>query len=179
MKLIRSFPREIPTGNPGGCNHVIDDAERMVNWNYDYSGLLAYQDDIVQIDWDTAVSREDLVIFAERAKLTPESVLVAPMPIYPDNRPGLTKPHWNCCRRINPVTPDLLREVDRNDSECDLFGFGMIYLPLKMIQGFALTTRFFSDRGFAEWHNNQHGSAKLIWDIHPIHLHYQISQVSL
>src|SRR5581483_6549757 len=94
MKLIRSWPDPLPAGR----NYVVDDAPRMLNSNYSYAGLVDVGDDLIQLDWDTAVSREDLTAFAALAREHPDRVLVAPVPVYADSRRGLDRTVWNLRR---------------------------------------------------------------------------------
>lgn len=179
MRLIRSFPATIPAGR----SYVVDDAERHVNTNYSYRGLVAYGDDLVHLDWDMAVSREDLERFARLAARTPDRVLVAPQRVdVGDGRRGLTKPVWNM--RVN--VGGRLRHVTETDRTCDLYGFGMVYLPGKLLRGFeddyrqaldAGTVRY-DDTGFAGWATREQGPATIDWTVRPVHLHYKISEVA-
>jgi hypothetical protein len=174
VKLIRSFPADPPANR----NYVVDDADRIYNANYDYSPLADIHDDIIQLDWDTAVSRGDLVRFAEAARREPGRVLVAPVPIYPDDYPGLPPPYvWNCRSYVGEGPGRALRYVDEWEPECDLFGFGMVYLPRAMIYGFLETGWGFDDTSFASWYQLEHGPSPIAWDVRPIHLHYRISEV--
>lgn len=174
MKLIRSFP----ANPPGGRNYVVDDAQRIYNANYDYAALAEIDDDVIQVDWDTAISRGDLVRFAEQARREPGRVLVAPVPIYPDNVPGLPPPYvWNCRTYVGEIPDRYLRYVDEWEPYCDLFGFGMVYLPRDMIRGFVDVGWFFDDTSFAVWYHMEYGPSRIAWDVRPIHLHYRISEV--
>lgn len=179
MKLIRSFPAVIPAGR----NYVVDDAARLVNRDYSYAGLVDVGDDLIHLDWDTAVSREDLVKFAQRAQMQPQRVLVAPVKVYPDSRRGLTDTIWNC--RL--YDGGGYRYVNEMDVVCDLFGFGMVYLPKARLAEFAEEFRDqladgsirFDDTGFAGWYDRTHGQTFIEWAVRPIHLHYRISEVPL
>lgn len=172
MRLIRSFPADIPPGR----SYVIDDAQRFVNADYDYRGLAAVGDDLIHLDWDTAVSRGDLTTFAALAHKAPDSVLVAPVRMEPGSRAGLAEPVWNC-RRYLPGEIGM-RYVTSADQACDLFGFGMLYLPHALLAEFEQAwAGHFGDIEFAGWHHRTYGEAALTWDIHPVHLHYRISEV--
>lgn len=181
MKLIRSWPLRPPDGR----NYVVDDAPRLLNEGYSYRGLVAYGDDIVHLDWDQAISRSDLIRFAKRARQHPERVLVAPTHVEPDSRRGLGGAVWNCMRyEDNGATT---RHVRRGEPTCHLFGFGMVYLPGKLLAAFeerfrdeldAGTVRF-NDIAFSGWHYREVGGADIAWDVTCVHLHYRISEVPL
>src|SRR5262245_21056937 len=126
MRLVRSWPLHPPAGRA----RVEDDAYRLYNDNYEYRGLADLDDDVLHIDWDIAVSKEDLTAFAAKARQTPDRVLVAPCPLYPDTRPGLTGATWNC-RRYSDTSRSAMRYIERGEPTCHLFGFGMVYLPLE------------------------------------------------
>lgn len=192
MRLIRSFPDPIPAGR----NYVVDDAERLINTNYDYTGLIGLCDDIIHIDWDTAVSKEDLEAFARRASAQPDSVLVAPVKIYQSpKRTGLTDPVWNL-RRFLPG--DMASRYCEPGEGAHLFGFGMVYLPRVLLQGYgdamnADASEYgrpdlfhmrryhrFGDMEFAGWHyKNVVQEAAVMWDVRPVHVHYEMSKVIL
>lgn len=177
MKLIRSFPMQVPSGR----NHVVDDAERLVNSAYSYAGLADLDVDVVHLDWDQALHREDLVRFADLARERPAHVLVAPVRVYPDSRRGLSRTVWN----LRTYDGEQLRETREGEPTCDLFGFGMVYLPAALLRGFsarfadelAAGTVRWDDTGFAGWHHREHGPATVAWDVRPVHLHYRISEV--
>lgn len=180
MRLVRSFPEQVPQGR----NYVVDDAPRLLNHGHDYRGLVDLADDIIQLDWDTAVSREDLETFAKRARSRPDRVLVAPVLVYPSpKRRGLTTPVWNC-RRYLPGGA-AMRYCTPDDPSTHLFGFGMVYLPAELLAGFARvlgSAAFprFGDMEFASWHHRHVApEADIAWEIRPVHVHYRISEVPL
>jgi hypothetical protein len=180
VRLVRSFPEQVPAGR----NYVVDDAPRLLNRDHDYRGLIDLADDVIQLDWDTAVGREDVEVFAKRARDHPDRVLVAPVLIYPGaKRSGLTTPVWNC-RRYLPGGA-AVRYCTPEDPAAHLFGFGMVYLPAELLAGFGRvlgSARFprFGDMEFARWHH-QHvtAEAEIAWDVRPVHLHFRISEVPL
>jgi hypothetical protein len=183
MKLIRSWPNH---ALPAGRNYVVDDARRVLTDGCDYRTLVEVDDDLIQLDWDTAVSREDLLTFAALAREHPERVLVAPVPVYPDSRRGLPGTVWNLRRYA--FDHFQLRYVYTGEPTCHLFGFGMVYLPRKLIHGFAETFRTdldegrirFDDTGFAGWHCRQvQRETPIAWQVRPVHLHYRIGEVPL
>jgi len=78
MRLIRSWPKEIPEHRA----YVEDDAERFVMEDFSYEGLGAIDDDILLLEWDVAVSKEDLAYFAATAARTPKDVLTTAYKLY-------------------------------------------------------------------------------------------------
>ncbi len=178
MRVIRSFPATVPPGR----SYIVDDAERHLNADYDYRGLVAYGDDLIHLDWDMAIGREDLEHFAEHARREPDRVLVGPQRVdVGDGRRHLAKPVWNMRRYVG----DRLQHVGSFDPTCDLYGFGLVYLPGKLLRAFEDRWRAelddgsvrFDDTGFAGWAYRECGPAPICWDVHPVHLHYGIAEV--
>jgi hypothetical protein len=174
MRLVRSWPSR----PPGGRAYVCDDAPRVAVDDYDYRGIVQLDDDVLNLDWDIAVAREDLAEFASMARAAPERVLVAPYPIYPDTRPGLPGITWPMRR----YDGDVLRYVAKGEPTCHLFGFGMTYLPRELIRGFADANpgANFDDTAFAGWHYREtRREIPIVWRIRPVHLNYRINTVRL
>lgn len=180
MRVIRSFPAAIPDNR----NYIIDDAQKLINVCYNYQGLVDIDDDIIHLDWDQAIGRDDLITFARRARQNPDRVLVGPTPIERDYPNGHSS-NWNCFKyEPNGVSK---RFVKTGEPTCDLFGFGMVYLPRKMVLEFVDTyraqldagTERFNDMAFSGWYTNAYGPADICWDVTVVHLHYRISEVPL
>jgi hypothetical protein len=178
MRLVRSFPALVPPGR----NYIVDDADRHLNAGYSYRGLVSFGDGLVHLDWDMAVSREDLEAFVDRARQAPQRVLVGPQRVdVGDGRRHLTKPVWNMRRYVGRG----LEHVQEGDPTCDLYGFGMVYLPHALLAGFEARWRRelddgsirFDDTGFAGWATWEQGPAAIDWQVRPVHLHYRISEV--
>lgn len=178
MRLIRSFPDPIPAGR----NYVVDDAPRLMNRDYDYRGLVGIGDDVIHIDWDQAISRDDLITFARRARQHPDRVLVGPTHL---RLRGQEPAQWNCLSY--QAGGNALRHVSRGEATCDLFGFGLVYLPANLLWAFEEQYRAELDAGvlrlndmsFAGWHYRTVGPADLCWDINVVHLHYSMREVAL
>lgn len=152
---------------------------RVLVENFDYRPLLAVGDDVVHVDWDTAVSLEDLRAFSSRARSSPSRPLVAPMREYPGGLHGttvraLTRPTWNVKRYEQHGAA--LRGCAEGESTCHLFGFGMVYLPFDLIAEHIACLEPgepFTDIGFSGWWSrNGDRSADVAWDIRPVHLNY-------
>lgn len=176
MKLIRSWPRIVPDAR----NYVWDDAPRLVVHGYDARALADVGDDVLLLEWDIAVSRDDLVSFAEAAAQDPQRVLVAPYRLYPPAY-GLREAIWSP-RRMPGNVP-----VEPGEAVCHLFGFGMTYLPGKLLRGFAddwlvrNPAGNLTDETFSRWHYDRapDRDVPICWDVRPVHLHYRASEVPL
>lgn len=170
MKVLRSWPFAIPPGR----SYVVDTLPRHVMSDYSYRGLGDYGDDILLIEWDMAVSREDLVRFAELVAERPGEVLVAPYKVYTPTRrlaplPG--GPKWVHRRYVGDK--ESTRWVTEDDAECDLWGLGLAYLPRAVIEEFlAFWPGHFNDTAISGWHFDRYGPVRIAWDVRPIHLHY-------
>jgi hypothetical protein len=170
MNWIRTYP----PGRPGqwhGRNYVIDHATRWVHMDRDYLPVLAgVADDTVLLEWDIAVSLEDRQTFARHIAREPDRIQVAPYLLYPAST-SLPRPVW-AHRRITELGD--AQWVDDDEPGCDLFGFGMVYLPLDLVTAYLATCPAGSnDNDFSRWHHDTVGERVPIrWDCYPIHLHY-------
>ena len=175
MKFVRSWPEKIP---PQRC-YVEDTLPRIVTPNYDYRCLGEMNDDILLIEWDIAVDRIELEQFIERARSTPDDVLVAPYRIYtPTARAeNLPKPIW--VQRRYSEDESTMRFVDDYEPTCHLFGLGLVYLPNAIIQAFLDDwPGHFNDAAFSGWHyRNVKKEVPIMWDVRPVHLHYLIDRM--
>lgn len=183
---MRSWPRAIPAGRVG---YVVDDAPRMEMEAHDYrrGGLADVGDDLLLLEWDIAVSKEDLALFARRARQQSDRVLVAPYPIYGDRYPQLMAPwiwahrHWGGEPR-GRVGAVGAYPVSTGDPTCNLFGLGMVYLPRDVIAGFfaADYANHCGDVEFSQWHYRHVAEqVPICWDIRPVHLNYLVTNVDL
>lgn len=175
MKLIRSWPLRRPPGR--AC--VDDNIERLYNDNYDYRILGDLGDDVLLLEWDIAVGRDELVRFARRAQETPERVLVAPYPIYRSTLRlhDLDTPVWPMRRYINGEQQ--MRFVQPGEPFCHMFALGMTYLPAAVVKRFlAEYDGHFSDVSFAGWHyRNVEREVPIAWDCAAVHLNYAIPEL--
>lgn len=183
MKLVRSWPAEIPEGRA----YVVDQIPKLVMSGYDYRCLADLDDDVVLIEWDIAVGGEQLARFMQRAEAEPDRVRVAPYLLYASRVRGGRFP-------FKPFYVHRVREPGHKrwvtgpeDTYCHLFGFGLTYLPKDLIQQFMSTPEMarsdsklpFSDTTFSRWHMRfaEHRNVPIDWDCHAVHLHYQIPEV--
>jgi hypothetical protein len=184
MKLVRSWPAEIPEGR----GYVVDDIPRFVmggegDRQFDYRRLADLDDDIVLIEWDIAVGAESLALFMARAKDAPEQVRVAPYLLYRGgDREGRPQIPFYVHRIRDPGTRTWVRGPE--DAYCNMFGFGLIYLPKAMIQAFLAqlpAKQNFGDTEFSRWHMRSAPrhlrNVPIDWDVPLVHLHYKTPAV--
>lgn len=170
LRLLRSWPRTPPEGRP----HVVDGIERFEVDGYDYSRLANIAADIVLIEWDLAVDPDDLAGFVDRARTQPDRVRVAPYRLYHqypdevwnDHRPAAVWAH----RRVE--TRGVRWTVDSDDT-CHFFGFGLAYLPRRLLAGYSLAMPL-GDDSFSKWHyrNAPHPEVAIDWACRPVHLNH-------
>lgn len=177
MKVIRSWPEQVPEGR---C-YVVDTLPRLVMRDYDYRCLGDVDDDVVLLEWDVAVSREDLQVFIDRAKANPNRVIVAPYRLYTTTRESrdLPKTVW-AHRRYVSETRSAAHFVDEGEPTCHLFGLGMAYLPKRIVRDFLDDwPGHFNDASFSGWHYlNVSQETPITWDVRPVHLHYLIDRMA-
>lgn len=177
MKLIRSWPFTVPEGR----SHVVDDIPRLMMGeetpNFDYRCLLTVDDDVVLIEWDIAIGGEELARFMQRAKDDPTRVRCAPYVLYSDD--NATRPFY--VHRIRKGREKRWVKGPE-DTHCQMFGFGLVYLPAVLVRRFAETLQpgdLFSDTTFSRWHMTAvpDPNVPIDWDCHAIHLHYRTPEV--
>lgn len=179
MRWVRSWPRVIPPGRA----YVVDDMERIVLDDYDYTPLGKIDEDVIVIEWDMALSREDRDRFARIAERHPRRVIVAPYKLYH----VADQPVW-----AHRLVDRHGREswVQGGETYCDYFGFGLIYLPRELVRAFlaapapergrspfllpsqSYTDSRFHDQTFSVWLSRAGDMAHIAWDVRPVHLHY-------
>ena len=173
MKLIRSWPNHPYAGNA----RADDKITRLYNDDYAYIGLCDLGDSVLHLDWDMAVSLEDLKHFARHARRHPEKCLVGPYKLYPTglNR-GEERGHQGDLYAAYRYAPDMSCRwnVTPDDKACDQFGFGMVYLPHWALLGYkeAYPDSRMDDIEFSSWYQLQTGESELCWTVHPVHMNY-------
>jgi hypothetical protein len=175
MRLVRSWPARIPPGR----SHVVDDMDRLVIDNCDYTPLAELDEDCLLIEWDIAVDREGLRSFAERARAAPDRVLVAPYLLYADayHLPADIWAHrrWDGTGS-GTTSPTGARPVATGDPVCNLFGFGMAHLPRDLVRRFVESrwSAHFGDVEFSMWHHARvTREVPICWEARPVHLNYR------
>ena len=175
MKIIRSWPADIPVNR----NYVVDNLPKFVMGDYSYRALGDLNDDVLLVEWDMAISKEDLDTFVAHVQERPDRVLVAPYRIYQDTSDPTVfpDPFW-VHRRF--VTPDRMRHVVEGDESCHLWGLGVTYIPRFVIRGFLdAWPGHFNDASLSGWHwRNVEEETRIAWDVRPVHLHYPIEDVA-
>jgi hypothetical protein len=173
VKLLRSWPASVPEGR----SHVIDSIKRLVIDQQHYGRLTQIDDDVLLLEWDVAAGREELLRFAELAQGTPGRVLVAPYRIYP----AAIWAHrsWDGVG-AGTISPNGARPVETGDLFCNLFGFGMVYLPRGLIRRYAGAgwSTHFGDVQFSMWHHAHIArEVPIAWNVRPVHLNYLIPEL--
>lgn len=177
-RWLRSWPDRVPADRA----YVADQLPRLVISDYDYAPLANLNEDVVVIEWDMAISREDMQRFTVAARRQPDRVLVAPYTLYQPQPPHLAH------RQALPQGSRWLRYLEPT---CDYFGFGLVYLPHELVRAFLAApapergrepwvplgdygdTRL-HDQTFSVWHHYRSGQppVTIAWDVRPVHLHY-------
>jgi hypothetical protein len=174
MKVIRSWPLDAPPGH-ARCDDALP---RIMTPPFDYTPLVLAGDDVLHLDWDVAVSPEDLRTFAAAARLRPLEPLVAPIRLYPGSMFGhdpvprdLPEPVWGA-KSYDDGTEQSMHYVTRGEPAADLWGFGMVYLPLCWLLRWRddCPGVTMGDLQFSGWYHRQEGAAQLCWDVRPVHL---------
>lgn len=181
MKLVRSWPIDPPEDHP----QIFDDCELVYIDAVDYTPLLQLNDNVLHLDWDVAVGRNELRAFAAKCKAEPELVRVAPTMNY------VTR-HFRSRKNFPTTTQWMVwkqtgggrESINPGDPACDYFAFGMVYLPLWALKQYKTDCpreRFY-DQSFSKWHFKYHGGygtspgVPVEWDTHAVHLNYSIAQ---
>jgi hypothetical protein len=147
---------------------------------YDYRGLADLDDDVVLIEWDIAINGDHLAEFMQRAKAEPGRIRVAPYVLYRRPKRVGRQQIAFCCHRIRTQTAR--RWALPIDTHCQMFGFGLVYLPQALIQRFVAQmdpASHFGDSEFSRWHmrNVQPCDVPIDWDLPAVHLHYETPEV--
>lgn len=154
-----------------GRAHVIDDLPRLIMRDGDYStvegGLPDVEPGFCMLEWDVALGARGRAAFEALALAEPGRVLVAPYDIYPEGS-GPTCVHKVC---PDPAKPGIRHPIEPGDLRAHSFGFGCIYLPASVLRAWSGRGRVMRDSTFSDWHIAHHGTARVVWDVHPQHLH--------
>jgi hypothetical protein len=165
VRWVRTFPLDIPPGR----SYVVDDLPRMLMSGYNYVPAFKRLDgDTVIAEWDIAFTAEDRDRFTAACEAEPGRVHVAPYRLYPVST-GLPEPVW-----AHRAAGRLPAWISEDDEACDLFSFGLVYLPAEIVCRYLATMpETTGDAIFSQWHREQIGvRVPVHWDVRPIHLHY-------
>jgi hypothetical protein len=165
---VRTFPAEVPAGR----SFVVDRLPRVTMAGYDYMPVLdrlgRADGGTVIVEWDIAFSPEDRAAFDSAIAADPQRVHVAPYRLYPRST-NLPAPVWahRAAGRLPPWIGD-------GEPVCDLFSFGLAYLPAAIIRRYLATRpEVTGDAVFSQWHHDAGlGPVPVHWDVRPVHLHY-------
>lgn len=171
MRILRSFPEVVPVGR----SFVSDEWEKMYVSNYDHREMEKYNEDILLLEWDIAVSPEQLEVFSRFIfDHGTDRVCVAPYRLYPIST-GFTAPVW-CHRKMQGVAFLYANYVDYGDPFCNLFSFGMTYFPRELVKAFPKGARL-TDTNFSMWHHSKvEQTVPICWNVIPVHLNYNYSE---
>ncbi len=177
MKIVRTKPPLHPD-TVRGRNYVQDEMAECYIVKYDNRPLAEFEDDLVVLEWDIAVSKEDLELFCETVHGS-DRVQVAPYNLYPESDPRLPSAGISAHRVVTHPTTWATRHVKSSDWECDLFGLGLAYLPRDVIAGYIADPNpadpRMTDANLSMWHYRQRlGPVPILWQVRPVHLHYTI-----
>lgn len=158
---------------------------------YNYKPLLeSMTADMVVIEWDLAVSKEDRARFGRHCQDAPQVIHVAPYPHY-GYKPGGWDHGW-----VHRNDGLLSGSITEGEPDCQFFGFGLIYFPLRIVRAFLddmarppgeLAARYgepvaallgeesVTDVAFSAWHwAAQRQRVPVHWDVRPVHLNYEV-----
>lgn len=179
MKLVRSWPRD----EPGEFHaHIVDNSDKVYIPAVDYRPLRDVDDDVIHMDWDVAVGRNELRAFAQKCVAEPDIVRVAPTMVNPTRvqrgNPGAKfKDTWLVFKQM----PLGRESLEPGEPYCDYYGFGMVYLPRWTIVGFTdyLKARgdyeSFLDSTFDVWYRKVSGKRVPVeWDTNAVHINYSM-----
>lgn len=168
MRVVRAWP-----SRPPHAPHIVDGWPTIPVDDYDYRPAAKLSDDVIILDWDIAVSKPDLETFAARAGQSADFPLAAPYLLH-----GAPVPVW--AHRVFEGSPEQrsLRHVETGETYCDLFGFGMCYLPWSLIASYiaARPGKIMDDTSFSGWWSAQGYRTEICWAVNPVHLHYPVPE---
>jgi hypothetical protein len=179
MKIVRSWPRNPPPWHP----LIEDDCERVYIPGIDYSPLLDLDDDLIHLDWDVAVGRNELKRFADKCKAEPEIVRTAPYTTY-KSRQYLNHP-WRGGKDQFTVWHYSLGgqkvELLQGELNCNLTGFGLIYLPKLAFAGYMADKpdgEPAMDTPFCLWYLENTGrDIPVEWWVNAVHVNYSFKGI--
>lgn len=158
---------------------MVDDIERVVIDNHDYRPMATITEPVLLLEWDIAVSKEDLARFAEVAAMSPDRVLVAPYMIYYEDH--LATPMWAHRQwdgePVGMANPVGAKPIDEFAPVCNLFGLGMCYLPAGLIARFVRDqwANHIGDVELSMWHFRRvEQNVPILWETRPVHLNYRL-----
>ena len=138
----------------------------------DYLPVLSQlEQDTVVVEWDIAVSREDIAVFTAACEAEPSRVRVAPYRIYLQSADGLVA-RW--AHQSAYFRRESRWFISEGEPECRWFGLGLVYLPLAVVRAFIESdpVRPVTDTSFSVWHHDAFGLVPVEWPVRPVHLHY-------
>lgn len=141
VEIVRTFPKIIPPGR----DYVVDGKKRFYVQDYNLRGIEQTEADyLVILEWDIAISNEDLSFFQGECAYSPDEVHVVPYRI-PTNQ-GYRWSPWKGDGRKD------LRWISTGAGRCDGFGFGCVWIPVYALRYFcAASSDPLNDTNFSLW----------------------------
>ena len=186
IEIVRSWPPEqwMLEDHP----YVVDNARRVVinskrkggTYFTDYRPLYQVGQDMIHLDWDMAIGRDELRDFADRCRENPHKLRTMACRTYPTRRYQLgldetKQTEWHAWHSLNPKV-----EVEPGDPYCKWFSFAAIYLPWSIWKPFVESFGdkrdiWCSARSLASWyHINVEDKIALDWETNIVHVNYSI-----
>jgi len=184
--VVRSWPPEewMFENHP----YVVDNARRVVinskrngdSYFVDYRPLYEVGQNMIHMDWDMAIGRNELRDFADRCRENPEKLRSAACRTYPTRQYqlGLDKTkqtEWHAWHSLDPKV-----EVKPGDPTCKWCSIALCYIPWSVWKPFVESYGdrkdcWASARGLANWYrDNVEDSIDLDWDTNVVHVNYSI-----
>ena len=187
MRWLRSWPVPMPAHRA----YVVDELERLLTVDYDYTPLGTWFEEhpdeqgVCVIEWDVAVEPSQMEDFASIAVLNGrEKPLAAAHLLHHVEPAGSVWAH----RRIDVNGNH--RWIQRWEDHADYVAFGLMYFPRTPVleflaakapeRGAPLTTPGgyedcrFTDQTFSMWYRHRYaqgGTFRVEWSVQPVHLH--------
>lgn len=175
---VRSWPDPVPPHR----SHVYDDIIKVSVRNFDYRTLIPFNTNarLTHLDWDIAISREDMMRLDMIAEVHPGEVVVAPI-LYYDQHPARSV--HRVCTPKSKAYPEGLRWLQPGEPTCDYVGFSCISLPsnyLLWCDEWLHTLphthdQRLTDTNFSFWMHSVRKERMIVdWRLQPVHLNYQV-----
>lgn len=155
--VVRTFPPEIPPNR----DYVVDQKRRFYVQDYNLRGIEQIDADyLVILEWDIAISDEDLAFFQGEAAYSPDEIHVVPYRLK-----GANGYHWSPW--VGDGRKDL-RWINTGRGRCDGFGFGCTWIPVRALRDYVRSTSDpLNDTNFSIWWKR---GAVVHWSCVAVHL---------
>jgi hypothetical protein len=162
----RTWPSTIPDGR----NYVVDRLPKAYmkdNTSYEQVLTNLYESSVL-VEWDIVIDPDIVRVFNFHIDSAPDTVHVAPYRLYPTST-KLEHTVW----AHRAFKYGISYWIDAGEVRCDLFSFGLVYIPYEIVQS-APKEALRNDDVFSNWYHREYGLRTPVhWDVRPIHLHYE------